>query len=73
MSKAYVFPGQGSQYAGMGRDLFENFAVAKEVYHKASQISGIDIAGISFEGTAQELAQTQFTQPAIFTHSWALM
>lgn len=67
--KAYVFPGQGAQYPGMGKDLYENSAVAKEMFDKANEILGFDIIKIMFEGTADELKQTRVTQPAIFLHS----
>ena len=67
--KAYVFPGQGAQYPGMGKDLYENSPVAKELFDKANEILGFEITKIMFEGTAEELKQTKVTQPAIFLHS----
>ncbi len=67
--KAYVFPGQGAQYPGMGKDLYENSSVAKELFDKANEILGFEITRIMFEGTAGELKQTKVTQPAIFLHS----
>jgi [acyl-carrier-protein] S-malonyltransferase len=67
--KAYVFPGQGAQYPGMGKDLFDNSPVARELFDKANEILGFDITKIMFEGTAEELKQTNVTQPAIFLHS----
>jgi [acyl-carrier-protein] S-malonyltransferase len=70
--KAYVFPGQGAQFPGMGKDLFEGSAIAKELFHKANEIVGFDITKIMFEGTEEELKQTKVTQPAIFLHSTIL-
>ena len=67
--KAYVFPGQGAQFSGMGKDLYENSAQAKEMFDKANEILGFDIANIMFNGTDEELKQTKVTQPAIFLHS----
>ena len=67
--KAFVFPGQGAQYPGMGKDLYENSAIAKELFDKANEILGFEITRIMFEGTADELKQTKVTQPAIFLHS----
>ena len=67
--KAYVFPGQGSQFSGMGKDLFQNSAKAKELFLQANDILGFDITKIMFEGTDEELKQTNVTQPAIFIHS----
>lgn len=66
---AYVFPGQGAQYPGMGKDLYENSDIARELFDKANKILGFDITQIMFEGTADELKQTNVTQPAIFLHS----
>ncbi len=67
--KAYVFPGQGAQYPGMGKDLYENSAEAKVLFEKANEILGFNITAIMFEGTAEDLKQTKVTQPAIFLHS----
>ncbi len=67
--KAYVFPGQGSQFSGMGKDLYEHSAEAKQLFEKANEILGFDISKIMFEGEAEELKQTKVTQPAIFLHS----
>jgi [acyl-carrier-protein] S-malonyltransferase len=67
--KAYVFPGQGSQFVGMGKDLYEQNPTAKDLFHKANEILGFDITRIMFEGTDEELRQTRVTQPAIFLHS----
>tara|TARA_B110000977_G_scaffold81720_1_gene109273 strand:- start:3817 stop:4698 length:882 start_codon:yes stop_codon:yes gene_type:complete len=67
--KAYVFPGQGAQFPGMGKDLFENSALAKEMFLQANEILGFDITNIMFEGTPEDLKQTKVTQPAIFLHS----
>ncbi|TDM00036.1 MAG: [acyl-carrier-protein] S-malonyltransferase [Flavobacteriaceae bacterium] len=67
--KAYIFPGQGSQFVGMGKDLHQNYSLAKEYFDVAGNILGFDIAQIMFEGTPEELAQTKVTQPAVFIHS----
>src|SRR5690606_25412074 len=67
--KAYVFPGQGAQFTGMGKDLYDNSPLAKELFEKANEILGFRITDIIFEGTADELKQTKVTQPAIFLHS----
>lgn len=67
--KAYVFPGQGAQFPGMGKDLYENSPLAKELFDKANEILGFSITDIMFEGTADDLKQTKVTQPAIFLHS----
>lgn len=67
--KAYVFPGQGSQFSGMGKDLYENNAQARAMFDKANEILGFEITKVMFEGTDEELKQTNVTQPAIFLHS----
>jgi [acyl-carrier-protein] S-malonyltransferase len=67
--KAYVFPGQGAQFPGMGKDLFDNSPLAKEMFLEANEILGFDITKIMFEGTPEDLKQTKVTQPAIFLHS----
>ncbi len=67
--KAFVFPGQGAQYPGMGKDLYENSAEAKALFEKANEILGFDITQIMFEGEVEDLKQTNVTQPAIFLHS----
>lgn len=69
MKKAYVFPGQGSQYPGMAKDLYESNEVARMMLERANEILGFRITDIMFEGTAEELKQTRVTQPAIFLHS----
>lgn len=67
--KAYVFPGQGAQFSGMGKDLYEVSAHAKELFERANEILGFRITDIMFEGTAEELKETKVTQPAVFLHS----
>jgi len=67
--KAFVFPGQGAQFVGMGKDLYENNPLAKELFDKANEVLGFKITDIMFEGTADELKQTKVTQPAVFLHS----
>ena len=70
MSKhAFVFPGQGSQFVGMGKELYENHTVAKEMFDKANEILGFRITDLMFDGTDEDLRQTNVTQPAIFLHS----
>lgn len=70
--KAYVFPGQGAQFSGMGKDLYEASDIAKNMFQQANEILGFDIQRIMFEGTDEELKQTKVTQPAIFLHSTIL-
>ncbi len=67
--KAYVFPGQGAQFSGMGKDLYDSSSLAREMFEEANHVLGFDISKIMFEGTAEELKQTKVTQPAIFIHS----
>ena len=69
MKKAYVFPGQGAQYVGMGKDLYEAYPLAKNLFEKANDILGYRITDIMFDGTDEELKQTKVTQPAVFLHS----
>lgn len=69
MSKAYVFPGQGAQFVGMGKDLYEDSAQAKNMFEKANEILGFRITDLMFSGTDEDLRQTNVTQPAIFLHS----
>jgi [acyl-carrier-protein] S-malonyltransferase len=72
MKKAYIFPGQGSQFKGMGKDLYESSAKAKELFEKGNTVLGFRITDIMFEGTDEDLKQTKVTQPAIFLHSVVL-
>ena len=69
MKHAYVFPGQGAQFSGMGKDLYENNESAKALFEKADEILGFRITDLMFGGTADELKQTKVTQPAVFLHS----
>src|SRR5574344_1119613 len=69
MKRSYVFPGQGSQFSGMGQDLYEHNAKAKEMMDRADEILGFDITKIMFEGSDEDLRATRVTQPAIFIHS----
>jgi [acyl-carrier-protein] S-malonyltransferase len=70
--KAYIFPGQGAQFTGMGLDLFENSSKAKDLFQEANDLLGFDITKTMFEGTPEELKETKVTQPAIFLHSTIL-
>lgn len=70
---AFVFPGQGSQSVGMGKDIYEKFDSVKAIYSKADEIMGLGLSKISFEGPAELLKETQITQPALFVHSYALL
>ncbi|MCH2021913.1 MAG: ACP S-malonyltransferase [Saprospiraceae bacterium] len=67
--KAFLFPGQGAQFVGMGMDLYETYPVAKELFDKANQILGFNLTQVMFEGSSEDLIQTKITQPAIFLHS----
>ena len=67
--RAYVFPGQGAQFVGMGKDLYDNSPLAKEYFEKANEILGYRITDLMFEGTPEDLRQTKVTQPAVFLHS----
>ena len=67
--KAYIFPGQGAQFTGMGLDLYEKFPLAQELFEQANSILGFSITDIMFEGSAEQLKETKVTQPAIFLHS----
>ncbi len=67
--RAYIFPGQGAQFTGMGKDLYDNSPVAREYFEKANEILGFRITDLMFEGTAEDLRQTKVTQPAVFLHS----
>ncbi len=73
MKHAYVFPGQGAQFVGMGKDLYENSTIAKELFEKANKILGFRITDLMFSGTDEDLRQTKVTQPAIFLHSVILV
>ncbi|NNE33024.1 MAG: ACP S-malonyltransferase [Winogradskyella sp.] len=66
---AYIFPGQGAQFSGMGLDLYENSSLAQDLFEKANEILGFSITDVMFEGTAEDLKETKVTQPAIFLHS----
>jgi [acyl-carrier-protein] S-malonyltransferase len=72
MKRAYVFPGQGSQFSGMGKDLYDNSPLAKDLFEKANEILGYRLTDIMFNGSDEELRQTKVTQPAIFLHSVVL-
>jgi len=66
---AYVFPGQGAQFTGMGKDLYDNYAMARQLFEQSNALLGFDITGLMFSGTDDDLRQTRVTQPAIFLHS----
>ena len=70
--KAYIFPGQGAQFVGMGKDLYDKSPVAKEMFEKANSLLGFRITDLMFSGTDEDLRQTKVTQPAIFLHSTIL-
>jgi [acyl-carrier-protein] S-malonyltransferase len=70
--KAYIFPGQGAQFPGMGKDLFDSSEIARNMFHRANEILGFDISKIMFEGSEEDLRQTKVTQPAVFIHSVVL-
>ncbi len=67
--KAYIFPGQGAQFTGMGKDIYEKYPIARELFDRANTILGFDITTVMFEGTPEDLRQTKVTQPAVFLHS----
>ena len=69
---AYLFPGQGTQFSGMGKGLFEKSELAQEYFKRANDILGFSITDVMFEGSAEDLKQTKFAQPAIFLHSYIL-
>jgi [acyl-carrier-protein] S-malonyltransferase len=69
MKKAYIFPGQGAQFSGMGKDLYAQSEEAKRLFHKADEVLGFKLSNIMFEGSADDLKQTRVTQPAVFCHS----
>lgn len=67
--KAFVFPGQGAQYVGMGKDLYDSYSLAKEMFEEANELLGFRITDVMFDGTSDDLKQTKVTQPAVFMHS----
>ena len=73
MKRAFLFPGQGAQIVGMGKDIYEKYEEARKIYDKASEISGIDVKKICFEGPEEELNKTENTQIAILTTSLAML
>ncbi len=73
MKIAFVFPGQGSQYVGMGKEIYENFEIARKIFEEASDALGYDLAGLSFNGPVEELNKTFRTQPCILTVSIAIL
>ncbi len=73
MTTAFLFPGQGSQFVGMGRDLYDGHAAARKVFDEANEVLGFDLAHLCFEGPEDELRETRNTQPAIFVHSAAVL
>ena len=73
MKIGFVFPGQGAQYVGMGKDLYENYESVRKIYKKAEEILGIDIAKLTFESTEEELSQTKNTQIAILVMSLGIL
>lgn len=73
MKQAFIFPGQASQYVGMGKDLYQRYETAKNIFNQAEEILGFNLKKICFEGPEEELKQTQITQPAIFVHSIAVL
>lgn len=73
MKRAFLFPGQGAQSVGMGKDIYEKYEVARKIYDEASKISGIDVKKICFEGPEEELNKTENTQIAILTTSLAML
>jgi [acyl-carrier-protein] S-malonyltransferase len=72
MATAFIYPGQGAQYVGMAKDLFDSFPLVQEIFKKANEILGFDLAEVCFNGPEDKLKQTFITQPAIFTHSYVL-
>src|SRR5687767_15238776 len=73
MSKAYIFPGQGAQFTGMGKDIYEANAAARSLFDQANKILGFSLTETMFAGSAEDLKQTRVTQPAVFVHSVAVV